>query len=398
MHKMASFRETSQASQLRGLHQLARLIRPDESVCQTDDESLHCFKDKIWPKSSDATDPPAPEVPELDPKRPQLFTPQCISDEELHEAFTSVERGKAAGPDDIINNALKVGWAEIYKYFKHLVNASFKTFHHHLCYRDATTIVVPKPDKEDYAQPKAYRSIALLSCIGKLLQRLVAARLQILAVQHKFLPNRQFACVGRSTTEALEHIFNLVYKAWSLENKGRCKRRTTMCSSDISGAYDHVDRQALPHILVELGVPDWLVKWIASFLSLRRSQLRAPGHTSDWFYVNIGIPQIEPIALYLRRVGMAHRASNFDTAEGQALKSVRDKLPPGKLSFSHMDRNPYQVQYNRAIEFRQYVKNELSEEQVAKWEGARRVMEKDVKRWTKLVTHEMFAELWSEYQ
>lgn len=63
-----------------------------------------------------------------------------------------------------------------------------------------------------------------------------------------------------------------------------------------------------------------------------------------------------------------------------------------------MNRNPYQVQYNRAIEFRQYVKNELPEEEVAKWEGARRVMEKDIKRWTKVVTHEKFAELWSEYQ
>lgn len=233
MHKLASFRENiaGQSSQRRGLHQLARqvpswsqprrqvhlkrLIRPDGSVCQTDDESLHCFKDKIWPKTSDASDPPAPEVPELDPKRPRLFTPQRISDGELHEAFTSVERGKAVGTGDIISNALKVGWAEIYIYFKYLVNASFKTFHHPLCFRDATTIAFPKPDKEDYAQPKAYRPIALLSCIGKLLERLVAARPQLLAVQYKFLPSRQFACVERSTTEVLEHIFNFVYKAWS---------------------------------------------------------------------------------------------------------------------------------------------------------------------------------------
>ncbi|KXH42383.1 hypothetical protein CSAL01_04875 [Colletotrichum salicis] len=134
-----------------------------------------------------------------------------------------VERGKAAGPDDIISNALKVGWEKFYGYFKHLVNASFKNFHHPLCFRDATTIVFPKPDKEDYAQPKAYRS-------------------------------------------------------------------------DISGAYDHVDRQAFLRILVKFGVPDWLVKWIASFLSFRRSKLRAPGHTSDWFYVNIGIPQGSPLS------------------------------------------------------------------------------------------------------
>ncbi|KAK1507644.1 hypothetical protein CTAM01_02756 [Colletotrichum tamarilloi] len=98
----------------------------------TDDEILHCFKDEIWPKTSGASEPPAPEIPKLDPKRPQLITPQCMSDEELHEAFASVERGKAAGPDDIISNALKVGWAEIYKYFKHLVNASFMIFYHPL--------------------------------------------------------------------------------------------------------------------------------------------------------------------------------------------------------------------------------------------------------------------------
>jgi len=38
-------------------------------------------------------------------------------------------------------------------------------------------MVVPKPGKKSYSQPKSYRPISLLSCFSKLLEAIIAKRL-----------------------------------------------------------------------------------------------------------------------------------------------------------------------------------------------------------------------------
>jgi hypothetical protein len=42
-------------------------------------------------------------------------------------------------------------------------------------------VVIPKPNKPDYSNPKAYRPIALLNCLGKVLEKLMASRLSGMA-------------------------------------------------------------------------------------------------------------------------------------------------------------------------------------------------------------------------
>jgi hypothetical protein len=58
-----------------------------------------------------------------------------------------------------------------------LVNYS----HHLTCWKQATGVILKKPGKPDYSAPKAYRVIALLNCLGKVVKRLLAKRLGALA-------------------------------------------------------------------------------------------------------------------------------------------------------------------------------------------------------------------------
>ncbi|KAF2625214.1 hypothetical protein BU25DRAFT_301094, partial [Macroventuria anomochaeta] len=52
-------------------------------------------------------------------------------------------------------------------------------------------IILKKPKKPDYSAPKAYRVIALLNCLGKVVERLVAKRLGALAeVTHLLHPSQ----------------------------------------------------------------------------------------------------------------------------------------------------------------------------------------------------------------
>jgi hypothetical protein len=53
----------------------------------------------------------------------------------------------------------------------------------------STMVVIPKPNKPDYSNPKAYRPIALLNCLGKVLEKLMASRLGGMAETHDVIPH-----------------------------------------------------------------------------------------------------------------------------------------------------------------------------------------------------------------
>ena len=51
-------------------------------------------------------------------------------------------------------------------------------------------------------------------------------------------------------------------------------------SLDITGAFDHVSHRRLLWILERKGFPGWTLRFVASFLSERRTQLIFPGYNS----------------------------------------------------------------------------------------------------------------------
>ena len=73
-----------------------------------------------------------------------------------------------------------------------------------MAFHQAQTIFLPKPKKKNYLIPGAYRPIALLNTLGKLLESINARRLRDLAEENKLLPNTQHgARPERSISSAL---------------------------------------------------------------------------------------------------------------------------------------------------------------------------------------------------
>ena len=76
----------------------------------------------------------------------------------------------------------------------------------------ACTIVLRKPSKPDYSDLGAWRPIALLSTLGKIIEMLLACRLSNLAKQEGLLPNCQIGnCTNRSTKTALELLVEQIH-------------------------------------------------------------------------------------------------------------------------------------------------------------------------------------------
>ncbi|KAF4901929.1 putative RNA-directed DNA polymerase from transposon BS [Colletotrichum viniferum] len=172
------------------------------------------------------------------------------------------------------------------------MQACLNLSYHPEAFKEAVTVMIRKKSKLS-SSAQGYRPIALLSAIAKILERLFADRLTDFLIESNRLLLEQFGGRGKSATQALEFLVEAVYRNWFAKKENIF---VTICALDITGAYDRVRRQHLLNILVRYGVPGWMVKFVASFLSSRSTTVRVQGRHSKKFSINIGIPQGSPLS------------------------------------------------------------------------------------------------------
>jgi len=80
-------------------------------------------------------------------------------------------------------------------------------------FKISSTIIIPKPNKPSYNQPKAFHPIVLLNTIGKLIEKVVTNRLQFTVTSNNFIHTSQLGRLKfKSTTDTgitLTHIVQL---------------------------------------------------------------------------------------------------------------------------------------------------------------------------------------------
>ena len=95
----------------------------------------------------------------------------------------------APGPDKLTWHHLK----SILKQdicFNNIINIADTCINlgHWLSYfKYSSTVVIPKPNKLAYDQPKSFHPIVLLNTLGKLIEKVVAERLQFLIIKNNFI-------------------------------------------------------------------------------------------------------------------------------------------------------------------------------------------------------------------
>ncbi|KAI0749199.1 hypothetical protein C8Q80DRAFT_1100505, partial [Daedaleopsis nitida] len=102
-----------------------------------------------------------------------------ISTQELLDAVADVSGRSAPGSDHL-------RWPYVSALVKHegcgtilrrLFNACIELAYWPAQFKEAVSVIIPKPKKDDYSRLKSYRPIVLLSCLGKLCEKVLAARL-----------------------------------------------------------------------------------------------------------------------------------------------------------------------------------------------------------------------------
>jgi hypothetical protein len=150
-------------------------------------------------------------------------------------------------------------------------------------------VVIPKPNKPDYSNPKAYRPIALLNCLGRVLEKLMATCLSSMSESHNFLHPDQIR--GRPQRSAIDAVMVLVYDVDMAKSRNLSSAALFL---DVRGAFDNVSSNRLLHTLHHLGCPAPIMSWSASLLTSRSTALSFDGRTDQQRPITTGIPQGSP--------------------------------------------------------------------------------------------------------
>ncbi len=127
-----------------------------------------------------------------------------LSMAQLRRCIARLRPHKAPGEDGIPNAVLKEVLELIAEYLLHIYRAVFTLNTYSDKWRIWDTIVLHKPGKPRYDVPKAYRPIALMNTMGKVLSTLVAEDLNYMCERYSLLPDNHYSGrPGCCTTDAM---------------------------------------------------------------------------------------------------------------------------------------------------------------------------------------------------
>ena len=214
--------------------------------------------------------------------------------QQLEKVIRKLSPYKAPGPDGIPNIVLQKCFDLIADHILQIYKAILTLEVYYDPWREFSTIVLRKPNKPNYEVPKAYRPIALISTMAKVLTALIADNVSQLVEQHRLLPNTHFGGrPGRTTTDAIHYLVHRVKQAWA---NGQV---ASVLFLDVEGAFPNAVTDKLLHNLKKRRIPQIYVKFIKLMLSNRRTKLSFDDYTSDPINILNGIGQGDPLSMIL---------------------------------------------------------------------------------------------------
>lgn len=220
---------------------------------------------------------------------PHGIDDSCMSEpftmKELKQGIRKLKPKKAPGPDGITGDMLKhLGPASrtvLLQIFNHSWTAGVVPS----IWKEAEIIPIPKKGKNK-KDPRSYRPISLLSCVGKLLERMVNRRLTfLLEIQNILSPTQTGYRKFRNTEDQLALLVQ------DIENSFQEKKKTLAVFFDLSRAFDKVWKEGLILKLLRAGVRSKMHMWIHHYLFGRTARVKLDGFHSRKVKLREGVPQ-----------------------------------------------------------------------------------------------------------
>lgn len=210
---------------------------------------------------------------------------QQVSEREVIQILKSLKLKKAPGPDRIANRVLRNLPREAISALTRIFNACLENSYFPDSWKVAKIITIHKSGKPP-EEPSSYRPISLLSCVGKIFEKLMLERLSEHERQNKIFIPQQFGF--RTEHSTVQQILRITECA----SLGFNKNRTTgLALLDLERAFDSVWHDGLVHKLIKNNYPVYLVKLVQSFLKNRSGYAMMNDSSSASFNIPAGVPQ-----------------------------------------------------------------------------------------------------------
>ena len=238
--------------------------------------------------------PPPPPIPNIPlscyPQPANIF--KFFTRDQIKKATGKLGAHKAPGPDGIPNVVLKKSIDLITEHLYYIFRAIFELDVYPDEWRISTTVVLRKPGKPSYEEPKAYRPIALLNTLGKLFSSIMADDLSHYCETREVFPPNQFG--GRPSRTTSDSMLLLTH---TIKEKWRQKKVASVLFLDVQGAFPNVVKEVLIHNMRIRAVPEKYIRLVELMLTGRKTRLSFDDYISDLIEINNGNNQGCPLSM-----------------------------------------------------------------------------------------------------
>ena len=212
---------------------------------------------------------------------------QDITSAEVLSVIKQVHNNKAAGMDDVPYEMMKHLGPRAMEMLVNICQRCWRGEGIPKAWRNALIKPLLKEGK-DARETVSYRPISLTSCMGKILEKVVANRLIYVLEERNLLnPNQAGFRPARSTTD---QVWKLVQSASDNIHESS-RKRTVVTFFDYEKAYDKVWRDGLLSKMDDLEIPQRFKTYVMHFLSGRKTRVEVNNTKSKEFTLKEGLPQ-----------------------------------------------------------------------------------------------------------
>ena len=188
----------------------------------------------------------------------QIFLMKEITKEEVVEVLSELKVEKAPGTDQVTPEMLKNLPSNMIEWICKLFNNIYNSSVYPEAWKEGNIVLLLK--RAPSCDIGNYRPICLISCLSKLMSKIVAKRLQKVVETSNILSDTQNGFRKNRRCSDSIFILNTVLEKCAHENK-----KVYMLFVDLSGAYDNVSRIILVRRLKQLQFPAAFINYLKSY-------------------------------------------------------------------------------------------------------------------------------------
>lgn len=269
---------------------------------ETAEEVGAIFKEQFvpsYPKQVDVSI--LEEYPQIPERRFEMISPA-----EVRDCLKETSNKSAPGPDKctwrlwkkIINDRTLTMLVKAY-------NACIDAAYFPKFFKRSITVVIPKPKKPDYSRASAYCPIVLLNCLGKLMEKVLAKRMQFETQKFNITHPCQYGgTMQHSTVDAGIQLVHNIKQAW---NK---KLDSTVLLLDVSQFFPSLNHGILVGTMQKQGFSKKLCAFMGEYLKDRSTQFLFNGQKMTDSDITVGVGQgsaLSPILSGIYTAAVIHK-------------------------------------------------------------------------------------------